>query len=817
MAIKKNELYSSLWASCDALRGGMDASQYKDYVLTLLFMKYVSDKAKGNPYAMIEVPEGASFDDMVALKGKKEIGEQINKIISALAEANDLKGVIDIAEFNDEDKLGKGKDMVDRLTKLVSIFEGLDLSANRVEGDDLLGDAYEYLMRHFATESGKSKGQFYTPAEVSRILAKVIGISIKTPQYATVYDPTCGSGSLLLKASDEAGPKGLTIYGQEMDNATSALAKMNMILHDNATAKIWNGNTLADPHWKEGNDTLKTFDFAVANPPFSSKNWTSGVDTVCDPFKRFVWGAPPEKNGDYAFLLHIIKSLKSTGKGAVILPHGVLFRGNAEARIRENLLKQGYIKGIIGLPANLFYGTGIPACIIVIDKEGAQTRAFNAHGDSQQGIFMVNASKGFIKDGNKNRLRAQDIHKIVDAFNREQEIPRFSRLVTLSEIAANDFNLNIPRYIDSSEPEDLHDLSGHLAGGIPDRDIDALSAYWNIFPTLRQDLFEPARPGYSNARVEAGKVKSTILAHPEFASFKAGALIPFEKWFEGCQLDEIARGDSQKQLIEEIGERLLAAYASEAMTDTPLLENYAIYQLLMDYWMEVMQDDVYVLSQDDWQAGKVLRELIVEKGEKLKEIPDLVIGKKKYKAELLPPALLVAHYFATEKLELDQLQVAYDEAAQALESFLEENSGEDGLLADAMNDKEKVTAASVKARLKIATDKEEKATLKAAQALFDAETQAKKAHKEAQEKLDLAVFAHYPKLTDGEIKNLLVQDKWHASLIRALETEIERVTQRLANRVKELEERYSSTMHELTQLVAELEAKVAVHLKSIKL
>lgn len=817
MAIKKNELYSSLWASCDELRGGMDASQYKDYVLTLLFMKYVSDKAKGNPYAMIEVPEGASFDDMVALKGNKEIGEKINKTIRLLAEANDLKGVIDIADFNDEDKLGKDKEMVDRLSKLVAIFEELDLSANRVEGDDLLGDAYEYLMRHFATESGKSKGQFYTPAEVSRILAKVIGISKQTPQDATVYDPTCGSGSLLLKASDEAGPKGLTIYGQEMDYATSALARMNMILHDNATAKIWKGNTLADPHWKDGNDNLRTFDFAVANPPFSNKNWTSGLDAANDPFDRFVWGTPPEKNGDYAFLLHIIKSLKSTGKGAVILPHGVLFRGNAEARIRENLLKQGYIKGIIGLPANLFYGTGIRACIIVIDKEGAQTRTYNTNGDSQRGIFMIDASKGFIKDGNKNRLRAQDIHKIVDAFNREQEIARFSRLVPLSEIAANDYNLNIPRYIDSSDPEDLHDLSGHLAGGIPDRDIDALSAYWKIFPTLRQDLFEPARSGYSNARIEAGKVKSTILAHPEFAAFRDGALIPFQKWFADCQLEEIARGDSPKQLIEEIGERLLAAYASEASADTPLLANYAIYQLLMDYWMEVMQDDVYVLSQDGWQAGKVLRELIVEKGEKHKETTDLVIGKKKYKAELLPPDLLIARYFASEQQELEQLQVAYDKAAQALESFLEENSGEDGLLIDAMNDKEKVTVASVKARLKVATDKEEKAVLVAAQTLFDSETRSKKMLKEAQEKLNLAVFAKYSELTDNDVKVLLVQDKWQINLASALEAEIERVTQRLANRVKELEERYSATLPELTKSVAKLETKVAAHLKEIGL
>ncbi len=264
MAIKKSELYSSLWASCDELRGGMDASQYKDYVLTLLFMKYVSDKYKGNPYGMIVVPKGASFDDMVALKGDKEVGDKINKIINALAEENDLKGVIDVADFNDEDRLGKDKEKIDRLSKLIGIFEGLDLSANRADGDD----------------------------------------------------PTCGSGSLLLKASDEA-PRGLSIFGQEMDNATSALARMNMILHDNATAKIWKGNTISDPQWKDANGKLKTFDFAVANPPFSNKNWTSGINPKEDEFDRFTWGTPPEKNGDYTFLLHIIKSLKSTGKGAV--------------------------------------------------------------------------------------------------------------------------------------------------------------------------------------------------------------------------------------------------------------------------------------------------------------------------------------------------------------------------------------------------------------------------------------------------------------------------------------------------------------------
>src|SRR5262249_26955945 len=440
MALKKSELYSSLWQSCDELRGGMDASQYKDYVLVLLFIKYISDKYAGVPFAPIIIPEGASFKDMIALKGKPDIGDQINKkIIEPLAKANRLS---DMPDFNDATKLGSGKEMVERLTNLIAIFENkaLDFSKNRADGDDILGDAYEYLMRHFATESGKSKGQFYTPAEVSRIMAQILGIrEAMTSNETTIYDPTCGSGWLLLKVADEARTP-VTLYGQDKDASTAGLARMNMILHNNPTALVVQGNTITDPKFKDGN-TLKTFDYVVANPPFSDKRWSTGLDPANDPHERFKYfGVPPGKQGDYAYLLHIVRSLKSKGKGACILPHGVLFRGNAEAEIRRNLVRKGYIKGIIGLPANLFYGTSIPACIVVIDKEGAHTR---------KGIFMVDASAGCMKDGPKNRLRAQDIHMIVDAFTKRIEIPRYSRMVSFEEIEENEFNLNLPRYIDS--------------------------------------------------------------------------------------------------------------------------------------------------------------------------------------------------------------------------------------------------------------------------------------------------------------------------------------------------------------------------------
>ncbi|MES9856295.1 MAG: N-6 DNA methylase [Sedimenticola sp.] len=813
MAIKKTELYSSLWASCDELRGGMDASQYKDYVLTFLFLKYVSDKFLHGTRAKVVCPKGCTFPDIVKLKGDKEVGEKLNMVLEGIGKENELPWLANKDnDFNDEERLGKGKEMVDTLSKLIGIFEGLDFVGNNVQGDDLLGDAYEYLMRNFATESGKSKGQFYTPAEVSRILAKVVGITPKTTQDKTVYDPTCGSGSLLLKAADEA-TNGLSIYGQEKDVATTALCRMNMILHDNADAEIAPGghSTLAEPEYKEGNSALMTFDFAVANPPFSFKAWSSGVncdDSGADIYRRFEYGEPPEKNGDYAFLLHILKSLKSTGKGAVILPHGVLFRGNAEAGIRRNLIKQGYIKGIIGLPANLFYGTGIPACIIVIDKAGAKARL----NGKKSGIFMIDAGKGFMKDGPKNRLRSQDIHKIVDVFNNQIEQGGYSRMIRFSEIEANDYNLNIPRYIDSSAAEDLHDLSAHLKGGIPNADIEALDNYWQVFPELRHSLFKHKRKGYSRALVAASEVKAAILVHEEFKAFAKKSLARFNRWKKKVQLQNIARSDSPKEIIHTLSEALLKAY-----TNAPLLDRYDMYQIIMDYWAEVMQDDVYFITQDGWPATNALRELVVKKGEKLKETPDLIINRVKYKAELIPPALLVQRFFADEQSVLDALQTTLDSATQELEAYIEEHAVEGGLLEEAQNDNGKVNKGSVTARLKQATDAEEIAALKKVKKRIDAEANQKKQLKTAQEALDKKIFLQYPKLTEADNKALIVEDKWLATLQGHIVAEIERVTQQLANRVKTLEERYETPLPELTAEVTTLSVKVDEHLRKMGL
>jgi type I restriction enzyme M protein len=792
----------------------MDASQYKDYILTLLFMKYVSDKyVESDEFADITVPPGGSFADMVALKGTKDIGEGINVVIGRLADANNylLKGVIDQADFNDETKLGKGKEMQERLTKLVGIFEALDFRANRAHGDDLLGDAYEYLMRHFATQSGKSKGQFYTPAEVSRIMAQVIGIGPDTRKDHTVYDPTCGSGSLLIKAADEA-PNGLTIYGQEKDVATWTMARMNLILHGREAAEVERDNTLTSPQFTDGPGRLKRFDFAVANPPFSDKAWTNGLNPAHDEYARFEHGEPPAKNGDYAYLLHLVASLKSTGKGAIVMPHGVLFRGNREATIRRKLVERGWIKGIIGLPANLFYGTGIPACLVVIDKE---------HAVARDGIFMIDASKGFLKDGAKNRLRERDIHRIVDTFNEQKEIRGYSRMVPVTVIASetNDYNLNIPRYVDSSDREDLHDLRAHLQGGIPNRDIEDLGDYWEVFPTIRSRLFSPnGRDGYSDARVEADEVRSVILEHEEFEAYAARVRRVSGSWREehAPRLRRLEVGDSPKELIRELSEDLLRRFSG-----LPLLDRYAVYQCLMTYWDEVMQDDVYLVVTEGWAEASRPRALAPVRGKGAAEAADLTVKGKKYRMDLVSLGLVVARYFAAEGAAIDSMRSEEEAAARELEEHIEENSGEDGLLEGGTSATGKVTQAAVKARLKEVVDDpeacEERDALDVCLELMTAHASARKATKSAEAKLDAKVLLRYVTLTAAEVAEMVVDDKWMASIESAIEKEVERLTGGLVDRVRELEERYADALPDLERRVEEYGAKVEGHLRRMGL
>ena len=804
MALKKSQLYSSIWEACNTLRGGMDASQYKDYVLVLLFVRYVTDKYYNKPNSIVEIPDGGNFHDLVRLKGNTNIGEEINTVLSKLAEANDLRGVIDAVDFNDPDKLGKGKQMQDRLSDLIAIFENpeLNFSKNGAEGDDLLGDAYEYLMKHFAVESGKSKGQFYTPSEVSRIMAKIIGAEAAKDNTQTVYDPTCGSGSLLLKVASEAKPVNISIYGQEEDSPTAVLAILNMWLHGEPTAVIKKGqSTLSDPLFTE-NDNLKTFDYIVANPPFSDKKWRLGFDPENDTFRRFDgFGVPPNKNGDYAFLLHIIKSLKSTGKGACVLPHGVLFRGNAEAEIRTNLIKRGYIKAIIGLPANLFYGTGIPACIMVIDKEEARER---------KGILMVDASKGFIKDGNKNRLREQDIRKIMDVWTNQVEIPKFSHFATTEEIEKNEYNLNLPRYIDTSEPEDIQDIEAHLKGGIPENDLDTLQNFWDICPTLRSTLFKKAdREGYFDITILADTIRKTILEHNEFARFKNNIQTIFEDWIEvkTSYLKNLDSTTHPKAVIAKLSNGLLARF-----NDINLIDKYDIYQHLMNYWEETMQDDMHIITTDEWKAGNEVIRLQKENKGKKKD----VAGLAGIEGRLIPTSLIIKSYFEAEQTKLDSLQSEFEQAGAEMEVMKEEHGGDEGSLESIVNEKGNITKGDLKARIKeVKGDSEfadEFALLEKYNELLEKEADAKAKIKTAETELEKKVIAKYPTLTIDEIKTLIVERKWMDELENRIMSEVERTSQTLAGRIKELAERYSETLPEIETETKTLTARVDEHL-----
>lgn len=808
MAIKKNELYSSLWASCDKLRGGMDASQYKDYILTLLFVKYVSDKFKDVKYADITIPEGGSFDDLVALKGDKNIGEKMDKVIAKLADAenNNLHGVIDNAHFNDENKLGKGDEMVDKLTGLISIFQRpeFDFKNNKAGGDDILGDAYEYLMRNFATESGKSKGQFYTPAEVSRILAKVIGIDKVSDPDTSVYDPACGSGSLLIRAADEA-PIEVAIYGQEKEITTAGLAKMNLVLHNKATGEIYAGNTFSDPHYRDDKDdsVLRRFDFAVANPPFSLKNWTDGMKD----YGRFsgYGDTPPEKNGDFAWLLHILKSLKSTGKAAVILPHGVLFRGNAEATIRKAIIDKGYIKGIIGLPANLFYGTGIPACIIVIDKSDS---------DDRQGIFMIDASHDYIKDGNKNRLRERDIYKIVTTFNEQITTdPKYARFVPNEEIKIkNAYNLNIPRYIDSSEPEDLQNLEAHLHGGIPMADVDSMGKYWTHFPKLKKKLFPPLRDGYYKLNIDKNDVRSTVYADEEFSVYAEQIDAAFDSWRQEVDAGLRTIDDSveSKKYIIELSELLISKFENIALVD-----KYDVYQVLLSYWQETMADDVFVLVQDGYEAGRETEDVYeVTEDKKTKK------EKSKYKGwdgKLIPKSLIEVQYFAAERAKIDEAQAVVDETQSKLDEMVEEQTAEDGVLFDCLNDNNAVDAKKVNDRIKelkkSAPDSEEYRIFCEYAKLCDKVKQYAKIAKALNIALDEACKEKYPLLSMDEIKELLVNRKWYYTIFAGIKALYITTSHEIAGRITELAERYENTLPELESELETYEAKVKAHLE----
>ncbi|MBQ8805457.1 MAG: type I restriction-modification system subunit M [Bacteroidaceae bacterium] len=807
MAIKKSQLYNALWESCNALRGSMDASQYKDYVLIVLFVKYLSDKA-GQPGFRLKVPEGCSFKDFVALKQDDKIGEKMNTKLEAIKEMNARQiGDLALPNFNDPTKLGSGRTMVDTLSKLIGVFENdaLDFSHNRAADDDLLGDAYEYLMKNFAAESGKSKGQFYTPAEVSRVMAKLLRINELDRAEHTIYDPTCGSGSLLLRALAEASNPRVSIFGQEKDSSTAALAKLNMLLHGISSADIKVGDTLADPQFKQYG-MVSTFDVCVANPPFSMKNWlASGMEN--DQYNR--WTAnllPPAKCGDYAFLLHLIASMKTDeGRGACILPHGVLFRGNAEYDIRKHIVKKHYIKGIIGLPPNIFFGTGIPASIIIIDKKNK---------DSRKGIFFIDAKAkdGLKKDGAKNRLREQDIKRIVDAWDAQQSIDHYCRLVEWDEIEGNDYNLNIPRYIQPKDTEIQHDIEAHLHGGLPAHDVDGMQTYWNACPSLKVSLFNSTANGYYNLKPAKADIAQSIEKDPSYVSQNGRFSALLNEWKAEImpQMKAVGQGARPKELITDWSESLLI----KAKDHSGLVDAYEVYDVLLNYWADVMQDDCYMIANDGWTFPEV-QATKSGKGDKKKAIMyDEIV------CDLVPVSIVLAEYFTAETNEIAELSSSIESLQQDLSDLVESNTDVFRFNDDDEEDKPvNVKIADVKKAIKNAkadgTSKEDLEILKLWESTYTKKEGYVSQWKQKRIKLTDAVVAKYAALTEYEIKMLVVERKWLASVVGGCEALMQNVTHKIASDVTTLAERYEVTLGTTESKVNDLEQEVLRSLKEM--
>ena len=463
--ISQDEINAVAWRACDTFRGTIDPAQYKDYILVMLFLKYLSDvwkdqkeefekEYKGDRERVARrlarerfvMPDGCDYYALYARRNEGNIGELINIALEQLEDANKakLEGVFRNIDFNSEANLGQTKERNKRLKELLEDFAGetMDLRPSRVGKQDIIGNTYQYLIGRFASDAGKKGGEFYTPGEVSELLAKLLA----PKKGSRICDPTCGSGSLLIQVGDQVGDNDFSFYGQEMNGSTWALCRMNMLVHNKDAARIEWGDTIGNPKLIE-KDSLMKFDVVAANPPFSLDKW--GAETAeADKFHRFHRGVPPKSKGDYAFISHMIESAKEDGgRVGVIAPHGVLFRGGAEGRIRKALIEENLLDAVIGLPEKLFFGTGIPATIMLFKK-----------GRSTTDVLFIDASGEFVEGTNQNRLGEEQLKKIVAAYRTFQTVPKYAHRAAQAEIAENDFNLNIPRYVDTFEAEKEVDL-----------------------------------------------------------------------------------------------------------------------------------------------------------------------------------------------------------------------------------------------------------------------------------------------------------------------------------------------------------------------
>lgn len=810
MALKKSEIYSTLTKCANKLRSnsGIGAESFKNYVLIILFLKYISDKVKSGDNTVLEIPEGCYFEDIVALKGKKNIGDSLNKIIGKISEANGLQDIINLSDHDFCDKkLGNAEDSSKLISELVAAFQddGLDFSHNRAADDDLIGDAYEYLMRNFASLAGKDKGQFYTPTEISRLMALLIGIDQDDRPMVSAYDPTCGSGSLLLRVR-AAARHNVSLDGQDIDPANIELSYMNMVIHGCETPNILQGDTLNSPKHVV-NGKLQTYNYVVSNPKFSLHNWmlTAKNDDTWGRWSSEM-GVPPQQYGDFAFLLHCVKSMKSDGKCAIILPNGVLTRGGDEEKLRKWLIEQRLLSGIIAFPANAFYGTSIAGNVLILDNHRVQ-----------DGVFFIDASELGYKDADsKIRLREQDIKRVIDVWRRRKDEPHFAHLSTFEttqqdgeeapmyEIQRNTFNLNMSRYVVPKDKEIHQNIDGHLHGGIPVADIDRLQKYWDICPSLRTALFVPFREGFFSLAVEKQNVAETISNEKSFETQRDVFDDTILKWCDQTQPLMLAVGkDSKpKDVIALWGQSILDTF----LKATSLVNAYDVYDQLLGYYNDTMQDDLFMISRDGW-------------------MPRLIVPTKKspkwtdLSCDLLPVDLAVKVFLNDLKWQFVEKTAALADIQEKIQTMTEEN--EDYL--DEALFYGKLNAANIKKKQKEAQKPEMQNVYSDQQRnlwqqyldLLESEKAVKAEIKALDAQLYKEIVRVYGELTEDDARTVIVNDKWLADISSRISDEMQTALHRIVTEVNDMHSRYEFTLGELSRSFAQKEASVFNHLKEM--
>lgn len=832
--MNKQQLASRIWQSANKMRSKIEANEYKDYILGFIFYKFLSEQEES-----FLKSQGMDDGDMPSVT--EEDGETVEYLQRNI-------GYFIAYENFFSTWLGKGKDFdvsdvrdaLSAFGRLISpthkkVFEGIfrtletglsklgesstsqtkairelihlikDIPMDGKQDYDVLGFIYEYLISMFAANAGKKAGEFYTPHEVSQLMSEIVADHLKGKPEIKIYDPTSGSGSLLINigaaVAKRLGSGGsIKYYAQELKENTYNLTRMNLVMRgispDNIVTR--NGDTLAeDWPWFDDNDPAGTYDplyvdAVVSNPPYS-QNWDPDTSVVDPRFDDYGWA--PKSKADFAFLLHDLYHLRPDGIMCIVLPHGVLFRGGEEGQIRKALVERNHIQAIIGLPANIFFGTGIPTIVMVLRQKRVDEE-----------ILIIDASKGFEKVGKNNKLRASDIKKIVDAVTKKASIDKFSRLVGKQEVRGNDYNLNIPRYVDSSEPAESWDINSIMFGGIPTAEVDDLAARWSAFPGLRESLFQDRGDGTSN--LISGSVSDIVGAHGSVASFRSSFDVAFGD-FGAWLYDELVEDVSAVHIASE--EQKLADDVFARLSEIPLIDKYQAYQLIDDAWVQIAEDLEVIQTEGSAAIRQVDPNMVTKKKSgKDVEVQDGWIG------HIIPFELVQATLLHDE---LESLKAKRDELASVTSELEElvETATEEEKSTEAFNDAgDAFVAAAVGKMLRsdsLEPDFETK--LRSAKSLMDKEKRLKKEIKADEASLDELTKETVEGLSDDNVFELL-EAKWVSPLVGSLYELPENAIAELCAKVRALAEKYKTTFAEVDQQIEEAEASLVGMLKMLK-